>query len=101
MTYLEEKYAGPDTDDLLEMATLMDPRFKVQYIRPEKVRAIQMRAVSEGVNEGQSQAGASEGQQTKVQKVELRLRLPLTTSTTGREEATQVIGELLQKAESR
>ena len=61
MTYLEEKYAGPDTDDLLDMATLMDPRFKVQYIRPENVRAIQMRAVSEGVNEGQSQAGASEG----------------------------------------
>ena len=61
MTYLDEKYAGPDTDDLLDMATLMDPRFKVQYIRPEKVRAIKMRAVSEGVNEGQSQAGASEG----------------------------------------
>ena len=37
MTYLNEKYAGPDTDYLLYMATLMDPRFKVQHIRPEKV----------------------------------------------------------------
>lgn len=62
MAYLDEKYAGPDTDDLLDMATLMDPRFKVQYIRPEKVGAIKIRAVSEVVNEGldQSQAGPSE-----------------------------------------
>ncbi|XP_071344173.1 E3 SUMO-protein ligase ZBED1-like [Trachinotus anak] len=63
MAYLDENYAGPDSDDLLDMATLMDPRFKVQYIRPEKVVATKMRAVSEVVNEGQgqSQAGPSEG----------------------------------------
>lgn len=41
----------------------MDPRFKGKYIRPEKVGAIQMRAVSEIMDEdqGQSQAGPSEG----------------------------------------
>ncbi|XP_053179067.1 E3 SUMO-protein ligase ZBED1-like [Scomber japonicus] len=63
MAYLDEKYADPDTDDLLDMATLMDPRFKVQYIRPEKVGAIKMRAVSEVMKEGQGQslAGPSEG----------------------------------------
>lgn len=63
MTYLDEKYADPDTDDLLDMATFVDPRFKGQYIRPEKVGAIQMRAVSEIMDEdqGQSQAGPSEG----------------------------------------
>ncbi|XP_053188639.1 E3 SUMO-protein ligase ZBED1-like [Scomber japonicus] len=61
MAYLDEKYS--DTDDLLDMATLMDPRFKVQYIRPEKVGAIKMRAVSEVMKEGQGQslAGPSEG----------------------------------------
>ncbi|KAF0031713.1 hypothetical protein F2P81_016268 [Scophthalmus maximus] len=63
MTYLDERNAGPDTDDLLDMATLMDPMFKAQYIRPEKVGAIKMRAAHEVVNEdqGQSQAGDSEG----------------------------------------
>ncbi|XP_055051262.1 E3 SUMO-protein ligase ZBED1-like [Misgurnus anguillicaudatus] len=63
MTYLDEKYADPDTDDLLDMATFVDPRFKGRYIRPEKVGAIQMRAVSEIMDEdqGQSQAGPSEG----------------------------------------
>ncbi len=29
------------------MATLVDPRFKVQYIKPEKIDVIKMRAVSE------------------------------------------------------
>lgn len=63
MIYLNEKYADPDTDDLLDMATFVVPRFKGQYIRPEKVGAIQMRAVSNimDVDQGQSQAGPSEG----------------------------------------
>ncbi|CAM4570656.1 unnamed protein product [Leuciscus chuanchicus] len=62
MTYLDEKFADPDTDDLLDMATFMDPRFKGQYIRPEKAGAIQMRAVSEIMDEdqGKLQAGPSE-----------------------------------------
>lgn len=56
------KYADPDTDDILDMATFVDPRFKGQYIRPEKVGAIEMRVVSEIMDEdqGQSQAGPSE-----------------------------------------
>ncbi|GAA6086485.1 zinc finger BED domain-containing protein 1-like, partial [Tachysurus ichikawai] len=54
MTYLDEKHADPDTDDLLDMATFMDPtgRFKGQYIRPEKIMY---------EDQGQSQAGPSEG----------------------------------------
>lgn len=39
MQYLDEKYADPDTDDMLDMATLVDPRFKMEYIKKDKVEA--------------------------------------------------------------
>ncbi|XP_039901550.1 E3 SUMO-protein ligase ZBED1-like [Simochromis diagramma] len=47
MTYLDEKYNDQITNELLDVATLVDPRFKVQYINAEHVDAIKMRAVSE------------------------------------------------------
>ena len=47
MSYLDEKYADPNTEELLDVATLVDPRFKTQYIKPENIHAIKMRAVSE------------------------------------------------------
>lgn len=46
MTYLDEKYNDQITNELLDVATLVDPRFKVQYINAEHVDAIKMRAVS-------------------------------------------------------
>lgn len=63
MAYLEEKYADQKTDDLLDIATLVDPRFKVQYIKPEKVDIIKMRAVSEMLegNQDQSTSARTEG----------------------------------------
>lgn len=62
MAYLDEKYADQTTDDLLDVATLVDPRFKSQYIKPEKVEAIKMRAVSEMLegDQGPSTSQASE-----------------------------------------
>ncbi|KAL3991353.1 troponin I, fast skeletal muscle [Sarotherodon galilaeus] len=47
MAYLDEKYNDQITNELLDVATLVDPRFKVQYINAEHVDAIKMRAVSE------------------------------------------------------
>nr|XP_024661555.1 zinc finger BED domain-containing protein 1-like [Maylandia zebra] len=47
MTYLDEKYNDQITNELLDVATLLDPRFKVQYINAEHVDAIKMRAVYE------------------------------------------------------
>lgn len=47
MTYLDEKYNDQITNELLDVATLVDPRFKVQYINAEHVDAIKMRAVYE------------------------------------------------------
>lgn len=42
--YLNEKYKYYDmiTDDLLDMASLVDPRFKTQYIKEEKIDAIKV-----------------------------------------------------------
>lgn len=47
LSYLNDKYQDPTTDALLDMASLVDPRFKSQYIATEKTEEIQARAVSE------------------------------------------------------
>lgn len=60
MEYLDEKYADPDTDDMLDMATLVDPRFKMEYIKQDKVEAIKTRAVSEILDAGHFHTRASE-----------------------------------------
>ncbi|KAL2098424.1 hypothetical protein ACEWY4_007631 [Coilia grayii] len=47
LKYLNEKYYDPTTDNLLDMATLADPRFKTAYMKEERVGFIKMRAVAE------------------------------------------------------
>ncbi|XP_060788758.1 E3 SUMO-protein ligase ZBED1-like [Neoarius graeffei] len=47
LNYLTEKYQDPTTDALLDMASLLDPRFKSQYIDSDKTEEVQARAVSE------------------------------------------------------
>ena len=47
LNYLTEKYQDPTTDALLDMASLLDPRFKTQYIDSDKKEGVQARAVSE------------------------------------------------------
>lgn len=58
--YFDKKYADPDTDDMLDMATLVDPRFKMEYIKKDKVAAIKTRAVTETLDAGQFRTVASE-----------------------------------------
>ncbi|KTG44909.1 hypothetical protein cypCar_00044137, partial [Cyprinus carpio] len=45
--YLVDKYSDPVKDELLDMASLMDPRFRTSYIDPDKVEKVRRRAVSE------------------------------------------------------
>ncbi|KAK7898521.1 hypothetical protein WMY93_019374 [Mugilogobius chulae] len=45
--YLTEKYKDPANDALLDMASLVDPRFKTQYIDADKKGHIEERAVTE------------------------------------------------------
>lgn len=46
-TYLNEKYDDAATDDLLNMASLVDPRFKTRYIQDDKVETVKSRAVAQ------------------------------------------------------
>ncbi|XP_073727057.1 E3 SUMO-protein ligase ZBED1-like [Misgurnus anguillicaudatus] len=41
------KYSDPENDELLDMASLMDPRFRTNYITPDKLDIIKKRAVTE------------------------------------------------------
>lgn len=45
--YLNAKYADPDTSDLLDMASLVDPQFRAKYIPGENIDALKHRAVLE------------------------------------------------------
>ncbi|CAM4293523.1 unnamed protein product [Leuciscus chuanchicus] len=47
LDYLREKYSDPSTNDLLDMAGLVDPRFKITYCTEKKVEAIKSRAITE------------------------------------------------------
>ncbi|KAM3850215.1 E3 SUMO-protein ligase ZBED1-like [Diretmus argenteus] len=47
LSYMTDKYSDPEKDELLDMASLMDPRFRTTYIRPEMVEHIKKRAVTE------------------------------------------------------
>lgn len=44
---MTEKYSDPDKDELLDMASLMDTRFRTTYINPARVEHIKERAVTE------------------------------------------------------
>ncbi|XP_076841981.1 E3 SUMO-protein ligase ZBED1-like [Brachyhypopomus gauderio] len=47
MSYLADKYSDPVQDELLDMSSLMDPRFRTSYIDPDKVEHVKRRAVTE------------------------------------------------------
>ncbi len=47
LEYLNDKYTDPATDELLTMATFMDPIFKTMYMSTEKLEEIKVRAASE------------------------------------------------------
>ena len=42
LDYLNDKYTDPATDELLSMATFLDPRFKTRYMSTEKLEDIKV-----------------------------------------------------------
>lgn len=58
INYLNEKYDNAATDDLLNVASLVDPRFKTRYIKDDKVEAVKSRAVAQMLHECQSTSHA-------------------------------------------
>ncbi|XP_041841996.1 E3 SUMO-protein ligase ZBED1-like [Melanotaenia boesemani] len=47
LTYLEEKYKDPVTQELLDMACALDPRFKLRYVSEDSIASIQDRILFE------------------------------------------------------
>ncbi|KAG7475730.1 zinc finger BED domain-containing protein 1-like [Solea senegalensis] len=47
LDYMREKYSDPSTNDLLDMASLVDPTFKITYCTEENVEDIKSRAINE------------------------------------------------------
>lgn len=59
INYLNEKYDDAATDDLLNIASLVDPRFKTRYIKDDKVEAVRSRTVAQMLDECQSTSQAT------------------------------------------
>jgi hypothetical protein len=47
MTYLKEKYSPQAVNDLLDIATVCDPRFKLRYLNDEEAKQVKQRMVAE------------------------------------------------------
>lgn len=47
MQYLDDKYSNAVQDELLDISSLMDPKFCTAYIDPDKVEQVKKRAVIE------------------------------------------------------
>jgi len=61
LDYLNEKYADQSTQELLDMASLLDPRFKTTYIEAERVNYMKDKAAAEMENLGAEQRMSAEG----------------------------------------
>ncbi|GAA6087523.1 zinc finger BED domain-containing protein 1-like [Tachysurus ichikawai] len=46
LTYLSDKCSHPVTDELLDMASLIDPKFRTAYIEINKIEKIKKRAIT-------------------------------------------------------
>ncbi|XP_017291101.2 E3 SUMO-protein ligase ZBED1-like [Kryptolebias marmoratus] len=64
--YLNEKYDDNAMDNLLDMATLVDPRFKTAYMKEERVEFIKMRAAAELVDMASPAAESAETAATSI-----------------------------------
>jgi hypothetical protein len=50
-SYLVHKYSDPDINQLLDLATFVDPRFKMDYTKASDVNAVKARVTKEAVEE--------------------------------------------------
>ncbi len=51
--YMEDKYSDPATQEILDVASFLDPRFKMGYIRQENIPDIRARVKLEMEQEAQ------------------------------------------------
>ncbi|XP_057183056.1 E3 SUMO-protein ligase ZBED1-like [Triplophysa rosa] len=55
LAYLNKKYEDSDTQDLLNMSSFLDPRFRTQYIAAEETQTLKERVISELIDIHQQQ----------------------------------------------
>ena len=65
LKYSNEKYSEAATDDLLDMASLLDPRFGATYIADDRKEYIKTKAAAEITSLLQRQANSTEEPQTR------------------------------------
>ncbi|KAL7824766.1 hypothetical protein SRHO_G00344380 [Serrasalmus rhombeus] len=60
LDYLNSKYEDPEVDELIALATMLDPRFRTQYMGPEEIEVMKARAVQEMESYVSVQSGTSD-----------------------------------------
>ena len=65
LKYLNEKYSEAATDDLLDMASLLDPRFRATYSADDRKEYIKTKAAAEITSLLQRQANSTQEPQTR------------------------------------
>lgn len=76
LKYLNEKYDDHTTNNLLDMATLVDPRFKTAYMKEERVEFIKMRAAAELVDMAAPESAQTEAASISPPAAEDNAELP-------------------------
>lgn len=73
LSYLEDKYSDPENDELLDIASLMDPRFRTTYITPSKLDHIKNRAINEiaELGSGEEHPAVPQGEKSPPKKKNL------------------------------
>ncbi|KAI4899207.1 hypothetical protein NFI96_032635, partial [Prochilodus magdalenae] len=59
LEYLNSKYKDPEVEELISLATVLDPRFHTQYTGSEEIQIMKARAVQEMVSFLSEQSSAS------------------------------------------
>lgn len=76
MGYMDENYADHETNDLLDVATMMDPWFKGQHMKQGKIDAMKMRGVSKMFEETRTFPFQPQPREQEIRRQKLLQWLP-------------------------
>ncbi|XP_030016881.1 zinc finger BED domain-containing protein 1-like [Sphaeramia orbicularis] len=86
LKYLNQKYSDSATQDLIDLASLLDPRFRTTYIEPDKIEKLRERAIAElcsmhyrGIQD--THAADKDTSETESQVVELPAKMKKSLSS--------------------
>ncbi|KAM3621533.1 uncharacterized protein V6R79_012565 [Siganus canaliculatus] len=79
--YLNEKYADPFTEDLFDIGSLLDPRFNITYINPEKIDDRKTKAAAEMDSLEAEQEKSAEGDSVPAEAATESSTIPIFQSS--------------------